>query len=189
MTISSVDLQDPDSVWLDEGGRSLGFFCKKKPVRVDAALLRELKETSVRLEGKDMRICLHESPDAAFHDMIILVRRGNYYRPHKHPSKGESYHIIEGSLGVAIFDEDGNVEDACVLAPNHSLIYRTGENMYHAVIPVSDLVIYHESVAGPFIREHNSVFPHWAPDGSKDEESSVYVKHLTHLIEITAMEK
>jgi cupin fold WbuC family metalloprotein len=158
MAISSVDLQDPDSVWINEEGRSLGIFCKKKPVRVDGGLIQKLKETSARLDGKNLRLCLHESPEAAFHEMIILERRSNYYRPHKHLVKGESYHIIEGSLGVAIFNDVGAVIDACVLEPGGSFIYRVGANMYHAVMP--------------------SVFPTWSPDGNDPQQVAEFVGKL-----------
>ena len=178
MALSSVDLQDSESVWVDEGGRSLGYFCQKKPVKVDEELIQKLKDTSARLDGKNLRLCLHEGPDAAFHEMIILERRSNYYRPHKHMSKGESYHIMEGSQAVFIFDEQGKVIDACVLEPQGSFIYRVGPNMYHAVMPLSDLIIYHESKPGPFIREGDSVFPDWAPDGTDPQEVVEFVDKL-----------
>jgi len=176
--LSSVDLRDPESVWIDEGGRSLGFFCQKKPVRVDGDLIQELKNVSARLDGKNLRLCLHESPDAAFHEMIILEHRSNYYRPHKHLVKGESYHIMEGSQGVFIFDEDGAVLDACVLEPQGNCIYRVGPNMYHAVMPLTDLIIYHESKPGPFVREGDSVFPYWAPDGTDLQQAAKFIDQL-----------
>lgn len=178
MSLSSVDLNDLNSVWLNEGGRSIGYFCQNKPVRVDQDLINELREISVRLDGKNLRLCLHESPDSEFHEMVILERRSNYYRPHKHLAKGESYHIIEGTQGVVIFDQDGTVIDRCILEPRGNTIYRVGANMFHAVMPLSDLIIYHEAKPGPFIPEKDSVFPKWAPDGSNPGEVAAFVAKL-----------
>ena len=177
--ISSINLNDTDSVWVNTGGRSIGYFCQKKPVRVDDLLIQELKNRSAHLNGKNMRLCLHESPDSSFHDMVILERRANYYRPHKHLLKEESYHIIEGSQAVVIFNDNGDIEDTCLLEPGGSLIYRVGSNTYHMVMPISDLIIYHEAKQGPFLGSEDSVFPDWAPNG---DDLGEVVKFMEKLI-------
>lgn len=176
--LSSVHLDDPDSVWVDEGGRSLGFFCKKTPVRVDKELIEELKEKSARIGNQNLRLCLHEAPNAAFHDMINLQHRGPYYRPHKHISKAESYHIIEGSMACFVFDEDGQVVDANILEPTGNLLYRVGVDMYHAVVPLTALLIYHECKPGPFLPEGDSIFASWSPDGNDLEQALEYSGNL-----------
>lgn len=176
--LSHINLHDSESVWLNQEGRSLGYFCLKKPVNVNAELLAELKQISSDLGGKNIRLCLHENPDSAFHDMIILERKENYYRPHKHILKGESYHIIEGSQGVVVFDDSGLVIDSCKLEPGSNIIYRVGSDMYHTVIPLSDLVVYHESKPGPFLPSHDSVFPDWAPDGTDPAEVTMFVSNI-----------
>ena len=93
MKISSITLNDKDSVLIDNGKKSLAYFAKKRPVKVDAELIKKLKETISKLD-KNVRLCLHESPDSLFHDMIILERKGKYYRPHKHKKKEESFQHI-----------------------------------------------------------------------------------------------
>ena len=184
MSLSTVNLMDADSVWKDESGRSLGFFCQTKPIRIDPDLIEELKKTSIRMGGKNLRLCLHEDQNADFHEMIILEQKGNYYRPHKHISKGESYHIIEGTQGVFIFDDEGVVIDTCILEPQGTLIYRVGPDMYHTVMPVTDFVIYHESKPGPFIRESDSIYPEWAPDGTDIDQIAAFVNELTSQMEL-----
>ena len=183
MDISKVNLEDPTSVRVDESGRSLGFFCIKKPVRVNRELIEELKDTSARLGDINLRLCLHEAPDAAMHDMVNLQHRGPYYRPHKHVLKAESYHIIEGSMACFVLDETGQVIDANILEPTGTLIYGVGVNMYHAVIAMSDILIYHEAKPGPFMPEGDSLFAPWAPDGSDPEESLRYERNLLKHLE------
>ena len=178
MKSSTVTLGDPGSVWIDQKAKTLAYFCISNPVRVDEEILAELKEISAKNGDTNVRLCLHEGPDAEFHEMVILERRSNYYRPHKHLAKGESYHIIEGTQGVVIFDQDGTVIDRCILEPRGDTIYRVGANMFHAVMPLSDLIIYHEAKPGPFIPEKDSVFPKWAPDGSNPGEVAAFVAKL-----------
>ena len=178
MGSSSLHLDDPESFTLDDRGRSPAYFSKKAVMKVDAHLISELKEASSKFDGSNVRICLHDSPDADFHEMINLEHKGKYYRPHKHPTKGESYHIIEGSTAFFVFDESGDVTDTNILDSNKSFIYRVSLDMYHALVPLSDILIYHESKLGPFIRGLDSIFPVWAPDGEDLQEVQAYTKEL-----------
>ncbi|MBC8281227.1 MAG: cupin fold metalloprotein, WbuC family [Chloroflexi bacterium] len=182
--ISKVDLSNPESVEFDNSGRSAAYFCKRNPVSVDSQLISELKDESVRLGGNNIRLCLHESPESNLHEMINLEHRNKYNPPHKHAIKGESYHIIEGSMAAFVFDDDGTVADASILEPKDNFLYRVGVNMYHAVIPVTDVIIYHETRPGPFSREGDSLFPTWAPDGSDPKESEAFISSLLRLLEV-----
>jgi len=180
---STVSLSDSTRVWEDTRAKSTSFFCYRAPVRVDAVLLRELKDVAMRSGGRNARICLHEGPDAAFHEMIILEKRGGYLRPHKHLTKGESYHAIEGALGAFIFDESGRIVDTCRIGEGGAIAYRVGANMFHAVIPLTDYVIYHEAKPGPFLGLHDSVYPDWAPDGADPEAVAVFRRRLLEALD------
>lgn len=181
LQLSSIILDDSKSVWVDKGKKSVAYFCKNTPVRVNKGLISELKKILTRIGNKNLRLCLHNGPDAPFHEMIIFERKGKYYRPHKHLAKSETFHIIEGNMGVFSFNDDGKVIDVCVLDANDNFIYRVRPNMYHAVMPISDLVIYHESKPGPFTGKRDSIYPSWAPDGNNSEE----VKQYTTLLQKT----
>lgn len=180
--LSAVSLDDSSAVWQDAGAKSLSYFCRRRPVRVDQRLVAQLKRLASAGGGRNARLCLHESPQAAFHDMIILERPGKYYRPHHHPAKGESYHIIEGAMGVFVFRQDGEVADACVLAPDQTLVYRVEAAMDHAVMPLSPFVLYHESKPGPFTGDSDCVYPAWAPDGQDPEAVAAYTAALRKLL-------
>ena len=177
-TLSRISLLNPDGnkVWEDVGAKSVSFFCRHRPVFIDANLIAQLKTLSTQRGGRNVRVCLHDGPDANHHDMVILELKGKYYRPHKHDGKGEAFHIMEGCMGLFAFDESGTVIDAVTLGPGD--IYRVAENMYHAVLPISDQVIYHENKPGPFTGEGDSIFPAWAPDGADALEIENYVAGL-----------
>ena len=156
-----ISLFDSDRVWRDPKAKTTSFFCKALPVKVDASLIDELRRISESEGNVNVRVCLHESPDAAFHDMIILVRPGRHYPPHKHLQKGETWHIIEGRMGVFVFDVDGTLEDSAVVSAGE--IYRLSLDTFHAVMPLGEYVIYHESKPGPFLGSADSIYPDWAP--------------------------
>jgi cupin fold WbuC family metalloprotein len=182
MSLSTLSLMDPDPeiLWEDTGSKTIAFFCKRHPVCVDTALLEELKKISEARGGKNVRLCLHDSPDADHHDMVILEHKGKYYRPHKHLEKGEAFHIMVGRMGVFTFDDAGNVTESRALGSGE--ILRVGINMYHAVMPLTDLVIYHENKPGPFLGDKDSIFPDWAPDGIDIEKAAAYSAELANLL-------
>lgn len=182
-SLSTVVLDDPASVWRDAGAKSHAWFCWRLPVRIDRELLDELKRVAESRGRQNVRLCLHDSPQALAHDMIIVEHPGRYYRPHKHRAKGESYHLIEGSMGILIFDEQGQIIDACVLGSEGAVVYRVGADMYHAVFPLSERVVYHEAKPGPFLGEGDSVYPEWAPDGRDAQAVAEYTKRVRTVLD------
>jgi len=182
MTLSLIKLDDSESYWADEGERSIAYFCKRTPVGVDQKLLSELKKVASLHKGKSIRLCLHDSPTAPFHDMLIVKHRGKYYRPHKHLVKSETFHIIEGAIAYFVFDEDGGIVDNCILEKGGALLYRIGENINHTDIPLSDVVIVHESKPGPFTGRQELVFPTWAPEESDSAGIESFTGKLLRLI-------
>lgn len=182
MSLSELNLLDPDPSRLrfDSKAKSLSFFCLKRPARIDARVISDLKTLAARGGGQNARICLHAGPDSPHHDMIVLEHRGKYYRPHKHTDKGEAFHVMEGRLGLLAFDETGSVIDAHVLHPGD--IYRVEASMYHAVLPQTDQVLYHENKPGPFLGDGDSIYPNWAPDGSEPDAVTSYVEGLNKIL-------
>ena len=178
LNISMFDLENNDDVLVDDGPNALAYFSKKTPLRVTQQTLAELKIKMQGLKNRNLRLCLHSSPEAAFHDMIIFERKGKYYRPHKHSDKGETLYILEGKSGIFAFTDDGKVVDACVLEPGKTLMYKIRPGMYHAIMPITDMVIYHECKLGPFKKLGDSIYPSWAPDGSDQEEAQRYMDDL-----------
>lgn len=181
-SLSSIVLDDPACVRIDDGKKSLAYFCRNAPAQVDAALIVRLKEVMAELISRNLRLCLHKDPAAVSHEMLILERKGKYYRPHKHFNEGETFHIIEGRMGVFSFDEEGKVIDSCILEAGRTFMYKVGINMHHAVMPLTDIVIYHESKPGPFVSSSDNIYPAWAPDGSDIKEASAYSRRLRRML-------
>lgn len=165
-----MELTNSDRFRVDDTGNSIGIFTRELPQGVDHRLLQELADKVINGEHSSVRLCLHDGPSADFHTMIIVDSLGTFYRPHKHRYKGECFHIIQGSLGLVLFDEDGQIQEACTLSAEQMPIYRLPVDVYHTVLPLTNLVIYHESKLGPYLESGDSIYPTWSPEGSDTAE-------------------
>ena len=142
----------------DKKAKTKSFYSKKEGLVFDKKFLIFLEKFYIK-EKKDIRICLHTSSNDNHHDMIILQQKKNFYFPHKHLKKGETYHIIKGKMACVLFDNLGKIKLKCVLNKND--IFRTPINVFHTMLPISKYVIYHESKVGPFLKKNDSIFPKW----------------------------
>ena len=99
--------------------------------------------------------------------MIILQQKKKFYSPHKHLKKGETYHIIKGSMACVLFNNNGSIKKICHLKKND--IFRTPINVFHTMLPSSKFVIYHESKTGAFYKKNDSVFSNWSKKLTNDK--------------------
>lgn len=133
---------------------------------LDHKLIAYLIDCARTNERKTARICIHKNIDEELHQMIIVHHRGNYVRPHKHPAKTESFHLIQGRLLLCIFDARGKILNKIVLedkGKQATIVSRLEKNIYHTVLALSEIVVFHEITNGPFIGIGDSEFPDWAP--------------------------
>lgn len=100
--------------------------------------------------------------------MVLLQSKKNYYPPHKHLDCGDTYHVIEGKLLVCFFSEKGVLNEKKVIKKNE--IFKTPCKIYHSTKPLTNIVIFHESRAGKFIRSKSSIFPKWSPKSKNEKE-------------------
>lgn len=111
------------------------------------------------------RVCVHVDDAAAVQEMILALRQDVLFRPHRHPNKTESFHMIEGALDIVVFDDDGRPIRAIQLAAvggGKPFYYRLNEALFHAILPRSPVVIFHETTTGPFLKD-DAEFADWAP--------------------------
>lgn len=143
-----------------------------------------LKTMAIKNSRGRIRLCAHPNIQDALHEMIIVLSQGFYVRPHKHMGKSESFHIIEGSLKVIIFDEDGSIQSVFKMGHTGSgetLFCRMSDNTYHTVVPQSQVVVFHEVTNGPFRRE-DTLYAPWAPDEQDREEAMTFTETLSRQI-------
>ena len=142
------------------------FHNKEDYAVVGPEWIERLKTTALRSPLRRARLCLHRSDDDKLHEMIIALTRDCLFPPHRHIAKTESFHIIDGRLIIVIFKEDGTPIRSLFMAPTGPdgvLCYRMCTPSFHAVLPLDEVVIFHEVTNGPFVR-NEVVLADWAPN-------------------------
>lgn len=131
--------------------------------------ISRLQQVALASPLRRARICLHRSDADKVHEMIIALAKDCLFPPHRHRAKAESFHMIEGRLVVIIFNDDGTTRRSFILTPpgqGDAIAYRLGSSAFHAVFPLDETVVYHETTEGPFVRGEAIIAP-WAPSESQ----------------------
>ena len=84
------------------------FYFKKNISFINRKHINFLKKKVSLSNKKRVRICLHKE-NSKLHEMIIVLSKDTYIRPHKHINKPESLHVIEGNADVIFFNDLGKV--------------------------------------------------------------------------------
>lgn len=142
------------------------LYADEPIVRVRHQDMESLEKKAVRNERKRIRLCTHRSVDDRLHEMLIILSMGTYIRPHKHPDKSESFHVIKGSADIIIFNEAGDITELVQLGTypsDRNFYYRISDCYYHTVLIRSKALVYHETTNGPF-NISDTTFAPWAPE-------------------------
>jgi len=139
--------------------------------------IERLKTVALKSPLRRSRLCLHRSDDDKLHEMIIALARDCLFQPHRHPVKSESFHMIAGRLVIVIFEDDGTPVRSILLSPPGGggvICYRLCTPTFHAVLPLDEVVVFHETTNGPFTK-NDAVLANWAPK-QPDQLRSFLVK-------------
>lgn len=156
--------------------------------RVDRSDIEWLKEKAAGNIRERARLCAHLSVDDAVHEMLIVHTKDTYIRPHKHPGKSESFHIIEGALDIVVFDDSGEVLDLIAMAEYSTgsrFYWRLSKSHFHMVIPKSNVVVFHETTGGPFDRSTSNVAASWSPGEDDAAGQAIFLAQLAEKLEQT----
>lgn len=156
------------------------LFADEPMVRLGRRDLESLKEQALKNERRRVRICAHREEGDRVHEMLIVMAKGQYVRPHKHLANPESFHVIEGSVDIFNFDEAGAIVSRIGLgdyASGKEFFYRYDETYFHTVLVNSDFFIYHETKSGPFKRE-DTILASWAPEETDKEGAARFMRRL-----------
>ena len=154
-------------------------------VKVSRADMESLKERAQLNPRKRVRLCAHKDIDDKVHEMLIVHTKDTYVRPHKHLTKSESFHVIEGSVNVVIFDEVGGIAEVIQMGDYSSgrrFYYRLSEACYHTLLISSDFLVFHETANGPF-RRSDTIFASWAPDENDTAAQKQFMERLAQAVE------
>jgi cupin fold WbuC family metalloprotein len=175
-----------------KGGRSplkqfsAGVFgTDDRIVTVNRDTVRELAEAATSEPLKRARLCAHADPQNALHEMVIVLARGTYVRPHRHRAKSESFHVIEGTCDLVLFNDNGEIDRVIPLGAYETgdiFFYRLSDSVYHTVLVNSELFVMHETTNGPF-QPGEAEFASWSPPAENQSAACDYMNSLKPRIE------
>jgi len=139
------------------------LYAKDVVTVVSEDIVTKLKSMAVAVPLKRARLCLHLSKDDTVQEMVIVLHRDTYIRPHRHEGKTESFHMIEGEVLIGFFDDVGELQQTVRLSASGqgSFLYRLSASLWHTVVPLTEFAVFHEVTTGPFSA---SEFPVWEPE-------------------------
>lgn len=153
------------------------LFVKDKIIKFDSLAIQSIKQqAALNLSGK-MRYCFHENEEAEMQEMLFVVPRTGYARPHMHKDVAESHVIIDGEGYCIVFNDFGDIQDYFRVSPQHNFLYRISRKMWHMVVPISEQLVIYEIREGKFNNDTN-IFPEWAPEENEIEKVKQYKQNL-----------
>lgn len=141
------------------------YYAKKNIEFISQKHINFLKKKVKFSKRKRVRICMHKNEKSKLHEMIIILSKGTYIRPHKHLNKAESLHVIEGSADVIFFDDYGKKIKKISLDSRKKKLnfyYRISNSVFHTFKLKSKYFIFHEATEGPFQR-NKTIYAKWSP--------------------------
>lgn len=126
------------------------FVATEEIVRLDARAIELVRKHAMQNARGRARICTHKALTDPVHEMVIAIRSDSYIRPHRHCSKTESFHLIDGEGQIAILTDEGEVADVVALGPGRNFYYRLDSPRYHTLLINSPVLVIHETTNGPF---------------------------------------
>ncbi len=162
------------------------YYSDDAVVTADDATIAELKQIAAGNPRLRSRLCTHPDPSSGLHEMLIVHHRQAYVRPHKHFGKPESFHLIEGTARVVIFEDHGAIREVLEMAPygqGKLCYYRMPDGLFHTILITSEWLVFHETTAGPF-DPSRTAFPDWAPDGSDAALAQSFMARLASKAEL-----
>ena len=136
------------------------FFPDRDVVVLGPEDVERLKDLAAAAPLRRARYCLHRSTQEAVQEMIIAFCSDTQVPIHRHRNKSESFHVIEGTLDVVFFDDQGRQCQVIRLgAPGSGLpfFYRLSAQTWHTVRLISPVAVIHETTRGPFIPEETEI--------------------------------
>lgn len=147
-------------------------------VVVDEALIdRTIARARQAPQGR-ARVLLHPGQDDSLHEMVIALPRESCDVPHINFKSGKSFHAVRGEMAVMLFADDGREVTPCRIGEGTSgqgRMVRLNRPYWHTIIPLSDYIVFIETIIGPFTGNR---FAAWAPQSEDTVRWSEFADSL-----------
>jgi len=131
-------------------------------------LVEQIIEEASQSQRHMARLLMHFDHEDPVQEMLIAMDRNCAVMPNRSPGRSESLQVVQGELLLVIFDDNGNVVKRIEMGPAGSdkvFLYRLSSTPWHTMIPLTKMVVVHETLQGPF-KQSSEPLPDWIPGDS-----------------------
>lgn len=161
---------------------SEAIFATEDVLEVGPQMLGQLKQHASESARGRFRLCMHHSTEHCAQEMAIVLCHGTYVRPHRHvPEKSKSYHVIDGTMTVFLFDDEGRVIQRIKMGTPDSgrtFLLRTVSRAWYLPVAESEMVVYHEVFPGPFEKDSDVEYAPWSPEEDDLPAAAEYLRMI-----------
>jgi cupin fold WbuC family metalloprotein len=107
---------------------------------------------------------IHPAPEDPVQRFVVVALANSYFRPHRHPLRGELALLLRGEVDLLLFDAGGRVLSRHAVGEGSaSLAYETEPGTWHTLVPGRNGCAFLEVKQGPYDPTTASEFAPWAP--------------------------
>lgn len=132
---------------------------------INSEFVENIKYEARQSPRQIARLLMHISHEDMVQEMLIAMGRECLVTPNQSVGRSESLLVIEGEVLIVIFDNSGEVSQKQVMGSPESkkpFLYRFNNTPWHTMIPLTEMVLVHETLQGPF-EESSQPLPEWVP--------------------------
>jgi cupin fold WbuC family metalloprotein len=149
---------------------------------IDDEIIRATLEAARRSPRRRMNYNFHTGPGDNPHRFLNVLLQDTYVAPHRHlvPPKAESFLVLEGSIVLICFDDDGSVRSRHWLgdrAPATARGIDLEPGVWHTLTAVTPYAVCYEVKPGPWDPATDKEFAPWAPREG-DPRAEAYLREL-----------
>ncbi len=159
------------------------LFLKENIIKVDESVIENMRQKANQSESGKFRYCFHENEDAGMQEMLFVVPKSGYARPHMHKEVAESHVVISGEGTCIVFDDAGNILEHFQVSHKKNFLYRIQKGLWHMVMPLSQQMVIYEVREGKFDKNTN-IFPEWAPKENETEKVKHFKQDIIHKLNL-----
>jgi cupin fold WbuC family metalloprotein len=146
---------------------------------MDRALLERLAREAAASPRGRTNFNFHDGPEDNPHRFLNALSRGSYCAPHCHvtPPKDECFIVLQGEVGVWLFDDAGSVVERYALGRGQLFGVDIPAGAWHTVAALTSSAVCFEVKPGPWDARTDKAFAPWAPREG-DDGAAAYLEQL-----------
>lgn len=153
------------------------FYSDGGFLAADSNMVERLKGAAAASPRRRARLCFHQGVEAHQQEMLIVMHRDSYVRPHRHLFKVETLAIVEGACAALLFNETGAITKVVPMSSatdGGAFFYRMPPNLFHTLVFSSEWLVFIETTIGPF-DPAASEGASWAPTEDEPEAGHAFL--------------